>query len=341
MFWEMAPGTGGMVGHWEPFQMSLFCNEEFSHSQCSSALIQSVVSFSWSFVWSTQSQVQNTAFWVLLRGASEDERKRSSWCKASPVSAAAWPKRRDLGLLSCALPLRGLHTLKLWGFWCFNNVLCQISFWRASLCLFSFLWAYCSSPWQNSSFCTVGHCGICSARKITMKVALWIGKNKVRKAGLNQDPVTAHLLVPLLTSWDRGCGLLLSTQGMPGRRRQHSSKATKVSVNAALNSNRPLKGSFQPSRKRREIHWGGRWNRCWVQVQTEQLLRAPPAQISSHPTSAPLHFPCTALFPHKNVTALKAEQGRRQEYLGSSTEKTDLLYKLCHLEKFAVFFDNK
>lgn len=42
-----------------------------------------------------------------------------------------------------------LHTLKWWGFWCLNNVLCQISFWRASLCLFSFLWAYCSSPWQK------------------------------------------------------------------------------------------------------------------------------------------------------------------------------------------------
>ncbi|KAF4803903.1 hypothetical protein TURU_012293 [Turdus rufiventris] len=47
---------------------------------------------------------------------------------------------------------------------------------------------------------------------------------------------------------------------------------------------------------------------------------------------------CTGLFLHKNIIALKAEQGRGEKYLGSSTEKTDLL---CQLEKFAVFFEKK
>lgn len=163
MFWEIAPATGVCT---ENLSRWVCCSEEWTHSQSSSAWQQAVGSFSLLFVWSTEGQVQNTAFWVPPRGDSEGERKKSYWCKASSMSAAPWPKRRDLRLFSCSLPLQGLHTPKLWGFWCFNNILCQISFWRASLCLFSFLWAYCSSPWQKLPFVLSGHHSIWSAKKI-------------------------------------------------------------------------------------------------------------------------------------------------------------------------------
>lgn len=58
----------------------------------------------------------------------ENEDYFSYWSKAFPVSAATWPKRKDLRWLSYLLsPPRFAYSLTV-GFWCCNNVLWQISF---------------------------------------------------------------------------------------------------------------------------------------------------------------------------------------------------------------------